>query len=82
MPLLIRMAVTKTVQLHDEARFFAKEIKIVNSFRMLTSEFVAGETPVTQPAPHKLFRPSFLFAECPGVFDIGHDEKVKETDQK
>lgn len=80
--LLAGMAVAKPVQFDSEARFFAKEIEIVNPFRMLTAEFVAGKTPITQPAPHEFFRPSFFFAERASAFGVGHDEKVKDTTQK
>jgi hypothetical protein len=41
---------------------------------MLTAEFIAVETPVAQPAPHELFRPSVIAAKLSGALDFGHDE--------
>ena len=82
MHLLAKMTVAEAVHFDGEARFFAKEIEIVNVFGMLPTEFVPTETPVTQPTPHELFRPGFFFAEYAGAFDIGHEEKVKDTAQK
>jgi hypothetical protein len=76
------MAVPRTVELDGKARFFAKEIEMVNSLRMLASEFVTAESPITQPTPHKLFRPGFLFTECASAFDNGHGEKVKDMAKK
>jgi len=49
---------------------------------MLAAEFVTAEAPVAQPAPHELFRPGFLFAECASAFDNGHGEKVKDMAKK
>jgi len=78
----VGMAVPRTVELDGKARFFAKEIEMVNSFWMLAAEFVTAEAPVAQPAPHELFRPGFLFAECASAFDNGHGEKVKDMAKK
>ena len=80
--LLVGMSMTGTVQFNGETCFFTIEIEKVKAFVVLAAEFVVGETTVTQPAPHKLFRPSFLFTECAGAFNVGHNEKVKDTVQK
>ena len=73
----VRMAMAEAIQFDGEARFFAIKIKAVNAFWMLSPKLITRETPVTQPAPHEFFRPSFLFAECAGTFGIGHDENVR-----
>jgi hypothetical protein len=39
---------------------------------MLPTEFVAAEPPVTQPAPHQLFRPGVILAKLAGAGDVGH----------
>src|SRR6266446_3812915 len=51
--LLVRMTVTKSIQFDGQPCCLAKEIQVVNAFRMLAAEFVTAETPVTQPAPQE-----------------------------
>jgi hypothetical protein len=62
--------VLAAVQLNIQFRIFAKEIQIVDADGMLAAKFVAGETPVAQPAPYEFFRPCFLFAKLAGAFDV------------
>jgi len=76
------MPVTKAILFDGKARFFTKEIEIVNAFGMLPVEFVTGETPVTQPAPHEFFRPGLLFADCASTLGVGHDQKVNAAAKK
>ena len=61
------------VQLNVQGRFLAEEIQIVDANGMLTAEFVAIEAAVTQPASDLLLRPSVLFAELAGAFNVGHE---------
>jgi hypothetical protein len=78
---LVGKTVLATVQLNIEFRLLAKEIQVVNTDGMLTTEFVAGKTPGTQPAPDQFFRPRFNLAKLPGAFNVGHDGKL-ENDGK
>jgi hypothetical protein len=63
---LVGKTVLAAVQLDIQPRFLAKEIKVVNAPRVLTAEFVTGETPSAQPAPDKFSRPSLFFCEAAG----------------
>src|ERR1700691_3907425 len=58
--LLVRKTMLASVEFNCQFRLLAKEIKIVNTKRMLSAEFVTGETAITQPVPDKFFRPRFL----------------------
>ena len=78
---LIWKTVLATVQFNVQFRLLAKEIQIVSAERMLAAKFVAGETPVAQPAPDKFFHPRFLFAKLAGALDVGHDANL-ENDGK
>ena len=73
---LIGKTVLAAVQFHIQIRFLAKEIEIVNADGMLAAKLVAGKTTATQPSPHELFRPCFLFAKLADAFDVGHDGKL------
>src|ERR1700690_1826255 len=68
--------VLAAIQFHIQFRLLAKEIKMVYADRMLAAEFVAGETPVTQPAPDNFFRPCFFFAKLASAFDVGHNANL------
>jgi hypothetical protein len=74
---LIRETVLAAIQFNIQFRRFTKEIEIVFAKWMLSAEFVAIEPPVTQPAPYKLFRPGFLFAELAGAFGVSHVTECK-----
>jgi len=65
MPPLIGTTMLTAVQLNIKFRPLAKEIQIASAGRMLSAKFVAGETPVAQPAPDKFFPPTF-FCEAGG----------------
>jgi hypothetical protein len=69
----VRQAMLAAVQLNVQGRFLAEEIQIVDANGMLTAEFVAIEAAVTQPASDLLLRPSVLFAELAGAFNVGHE---------
>ena len=73
---LVGKTVLAAVQFHIQCRLLAEEIEIINADRMLAAKFIAGETPVTQPAPDKFFRPRFFFAKLAGAFDVGHDANL------
>ena len=64
MTLLVRMTVPEPIQFDGRPCRFAKEIEIVNAFRMLAAEFVMAETAVAQPAPKEFFRPGFVLRRC------------------
>src|SRR5260370_11730090 len=55
--LLFGRAVLNAVRLDIQPGFLAKVVHDVRSERMLSAEFVFGETPVAQPMPHELFGP-------------------------
>lgn len=71
--LLFRKTVLASVQLDIQFSFFAEKIQVIITERMLTAEFVAIETPITQPAPQEFLRRSFLFAKVTSQLYIGHD---------
>ena len=56
-------SVLAAVQLNIQFRFFTKEIQVVVTERVLAAKFIATEAAISQPPPHQLFRPGFLFAE-------------------
>ena len=73
---LVGKTVLAAVQFHIQCRLLAKEIEMVNSGGVLAAKFIAGETPVTQPAPDKFFRPRFFFAKLASAFDVGYDANL------
>jgi len=64
--LLFRSPVLPAVQLDVQPGFQAEEIKKIWTKRMLSPELVNGETPVAEPVPHQLLRPSIALAEGAG----------------
>jgi hypothetical protein len=72
----VRKAMLAAVQFNVQGRFLAEEIQIIDAHGVLTAEFVAAEAAVRQPAPDQLLRPSFLFAELTGAFNVGHEESL------
>ena len=78
----VRMAVAEAVQFDGETCFFAIEVEIVNAFGMLSAELITGEASITQPAPHELLSPGFLFTECASAFGVGHDENARFSVKK
>jgi len=74
---LVGKTVLAAIQFDVQLRFFAKEIQIKIAQRMLPAEFVAAESPITQPAPHEFFSPRFNLAEFAGAFNFGHVGSIK-----
>ncbi|GEM_PF-2471271 len=74
---LSRMPMLSTVKLDGEARFHTIEVEVVNSARVIASEFVRTETAIPQPTPHKLFCPSLLLSQSAGAFGIAHERKLE-----
>jgi hypothetical protein len=75
--LLVGKTMLATIEFNGQFCFLTKEIQTVNAERMLATEFIANEPPITQPVPHEFFRPRFLFAKLPGAFNIGHAENLE-----
>ena len=75
--MLGRMPMMSAVEFDRETGFHAVEVEVVNSTRVVATEFVGAETPVTQPTPHELFRPSLLLALSAGAGCIGHGGSLK-----
>jgi len=75
--LLGRMPMMSAVEFDRETGFHAVEVEVVNSTRVVATEFVGAGTPVTQPTPHELFRPSLLLALSAGAGWIGHGRSLK-----
>jgi len=78
---LVGKTVLAAIQFDIQFRFLAKEIKVVNADGMLATKLVVGKTAATQPAPHELFRPSFIFAKLAGAFGVGHGAKLGNGDE-
>ena len=78
---LVGEAMLAAVQFNVQSRLLAKKIQIVAADWMLAAKFVVGETPVTQPAPDKFFRPCFHFAKLAGAFDVCHDGNLRPGDE-
>jgi len=70
--------VLAAIQFNIQLRFLTKEIQMVNAARMLAAKLVAGKPPVTQPAPHQLFRPGIILAKLAGAGDVGHDGNLSD----
>jgi hypothetical protein len=62
MDLVIRMAMLAAVQFNGWFRLFAEKIEIIIAYCMLPPEFITAKTPISQPAPNKLFRLGFFLA--------------------
>jgi len=74
--LLVGMPMSAAVEFNREARFLAEKIQEVNPDGMPPAKFVGAESPVTQPTPDELFRPSRAFAQGAGTDDVRHGESV------
>jgi hypothetical protein len=55
--LLFGRAVSNAVPLEIQLSFKAKEVQDVRPERILSAEFIFGDTPVAQPIPHEFFGP-------------------------
>jgi hypothetical protein len=71
--LAVRMTVHETISFQDELRFGAIEIQSVNSEGMLPSEFVTGETTITEYSPKLFLGPGCFLSQSSGPLAHGSD---------